>query len=78
MVVRGDTPAERATERIRNTHARRQEFYVKRIGEEAQTPRQRLNFACDFAKAVGDDLDDAARNKLAHAIALLAEEANRL
>lgn len=77
MVVRGATPAERADSRAQNTRARRQAFYVQRIGVEAQTPRQMLTFACDFAKAVGDDLDDSGRRELARAIALLAEEANK-
>jgi hypothetical protein len=77
MVVRGTTPQERAAVREENTRARRQGFYVARIRDEAKTARQKLTFACDFAKAVGDDLDEDGRFRLAGAIAKLAEEANR-
>jgi hypothetical protein len=78
MVVRGATPQERAAVRAENTRTKRQKFYVDRIRGARDVPRQQLSFACDFAKAVGDGLDNDGRRKLAHQIALLAEEANKL
>lgn len=74
--VRGDTREQRATARQKVRRERRVAFYRGLIAK-APSSRERLAQACDFAKSVGSDLDDAGRDELAGLIAKLADERNR-
>ena len=76
MAVRGATPEIRAEKRRKNQLERRNKFFTDRIVE-APTARQKLSIACDYAKAVGDDLDETGRLNLAKAIAGLADERSK-
>jgi hypothetical protein len=76
MGVTGPTKAERDAARQQVRRERRITFYRNRI-RDARSSRERLAQACDFAKAVGDDLDDTGRDQLAGLIAKLADERNR-
>jgi hypothetical protein len=77
MPVRGSTVEERRIARATERVKRRVKFYAGRI-RQARTGREQLAHACDFAKAVGDELDDRGRRELARLIAGLADERNRL
>lgn len=76
MAVRGTTFEEREAARQIRTRQRRLRHFVDAI-RDAQTGRQRLQQACQFAKAVGDDADDAARTEMAREIAEIADRRNR-
>lgn len=76
MAIRGTTPAERQAARIERTKKKRLEFFIGKI-REAATGRQRLQQACQFAKAVADDLPEDARTTLAYLIATAAENADK-
>lgn len=76
MAVRGATAEERRQARTERTRKNRLQFFVDAI-RDAATGRQRLQQACQFAKAVGDDLDDAARTEMAREIAEIADRRNR-
>lgn len=69
------TAAERAEAKAVKTRKRRVAFYAGRI-RAARNGREQLGHACDFAKAVGDDLDDAGRRHLAQQITQLADGRN--
>lgn len=75
MSVRGTTAEERQAARAGRTAARRLRFFVDEI-KAARTGRQRLQQACQFAKAVGDDLDDEGRTLMAREIAEIADRRN--
>ena len=76
MAVRGATAEERVQARKQRTRRNRLQFFVDAI-RDATTGRQRLQQACQFAKAVGDDLDDRARTEMAREIAEIADRRNR-
>lgn len=76
-MVRGTTFEEREVARQQRTRKNRLDHFVDAI-RGAKTGRQRLQQACQFAKAVGDDLDDQARTAMAREIAEIADRRNRL
>lgn len=73
--VRGTTPEERAAARQLRRGQRRLKFFTEEI-RKAANGRQRLQQACQYAKAVGDELDEPGRNELAQEIAELADRRN--
>lgn len=73
--VRGTTTEERAAARRLRRGQRRLAFFANEI-KNAANGHQRLQQACQYAKAVGDELDEHGRNKLARAIAELADRGN--
>ncbi len=73
--VRGSTAEERSAARRLVRGQRRLVFFTKEI-KNAANGRQRLQQACQFAKAVGDELDEAGRNELARAVAEIADRRN--
>ena len=75
-MVRGKTFEERQAARRERTRKNRLAHFVDAI-RDAKTGRQRLQQACQFAKAVGDDLDDEARTAMAREIAEVADRRNR-
>lgn len=76
MAVRGATPELRAQARRKMRVQRRNAFFTDLIIQ-AVTARQKLARAVDYAKAVGDDLDDAGRLELAKAITKLVDERSK-
>ncbi len=75
--VKGATAEERAAARKVRTSQRRLTHFIDAI-KEAKTGRQRLQQACQFAKAVGDDLDEQGRIEMAREVAEIADRRNRL
>ncbi|GGN39334.1 hypothetical protein GCM10010109_67140 [Actinoplanes campanulatus] len=73
--VRGTTAEERSAARRTRRGQRRLAFFTEEI-RKAANGRQRLQQACQFAKAVGDELDEHGRNELAKAIAEIADRRN--
>ncbi len=73
--VRGTTAEERAEARRLRRGWRRLDYFTRQI-RDATTGRQRLQQACAYAKAVGDELDDQGRTNLAREIAELADRRN--
>lgn len=73
--VRGTTTEERADARRLRRGQRRFEFFATEI-RNAVNGRQRLAQACQYVKAVGDELDEDGRNALAKAVAELADRRN--
>ncbi len=76
MAVRGSTPETRAEQRAVERRKKRVRFYRDLIAGTDRT-RAQLAYACDYVKAVADDLDDDARRELAGAVAALADERNK-
>lgn len=76
MAVRGQTAEERQAARAARTAHNRLQYFIDAI-RDATTGRQRLQQACQFVKAVGDDLDDTARTEMAREIAEIADRRNR-
>ena len=76
VAIRGATFEERRRARAERTRQNRLEFFLDAI-KQAKTGRQRLQQACQFVKAVADDLSDEARTAFAREIAELAERRNR-
>jgi hypothetical protein len=75
-MARGKTFEEREAARRERTRRNRLDHFIGAI-RDARTGRQRLQQACQFAKAVGDDLDDPARTAMAREIAEIADRRNR-
>lgn len=73
--VRGTTAEQRVAARRLVRGQRRLAFFTEEI-KKAVNGRQRLQQACQFAKAVGDELDEHSRNALAKEIAELADRRN--
>lgn len=73
---KGATRAERDAARVTLRRARRERFFVKRMAE-ARNGRAQLQQSCYFAQAVGDEMDDMGRRRLAAALARVVEEAQR-
>jgi hypothetical protein len=76
MAVRGSTPEARREARGAQRAQRRLDHFIHEI-RGATTGRQRLQQACQFAKAVANDLDDDARTDMAREIAEIADRRNR-
>ncbi|MEU4558484.1 hypothetical protein AB0F72_08840 [Actinoplanes sp. NPDC023936] len=76
MAVRGTTFEQRRATRAQRTRQNRLVFFTAEI-RKAQTGRQRLQQACQYAKAVCDDLPEDARTRLALTIAQAAEAADK-
>ncbi len=76
MAVTGATPAERPEAREAQRRKKRIAFHFARI-RSSRNGRERLENACAYARAVGDDLPDDARTALARAIVALADERNQ-
>lgn len=78
MAVRGSTPEERKVARAKVRRERRIKFYRDLItATPANKTRLRLAYACDFLRAVGDELGDEGRTDLARKVAALAEEGSK-
>jgi hypothetical protein len=77
LAVKGKTLQERVEARAKRRTERRNTFY-RGLMAKAQTPRQKLAIATDYAKAVGDELDDTGRLDLARAITKAADERSAL
>jgi hypothetical protein len=75
--VRGATPEQREQARTEIRAQRRDTFYRNLIAK-AKTPRQKLAIATDYAKAVGDELDDNGRLDLARAITKATDERSKV
>ncbi len=75
-MVRGSTPEERVESRARQTKARRGRHYQERINA-ADTSKARLAEACQYLRAVADDLTDVDRDALAAQVVALANERSR-
>ncbi len=73
--VRGTTAEDRAAARQLVRGQRRLKFFTEEI-RKAANGRERLQQACQFAKAVGDELDEHGRNELARAVAEIADRRN--
>lgn len=73
---RGLTAEERAAKKVENRKATRVRFYLKRM-REAGTSRGQLQQCTDYAKAVGDEIGDEGRRRLAARIAQVVEEVGR-
>lgn len=73
--VRGTTTEERAEARRLRRGQRRFEFFANAI-RTAVNGRQRVQQACQYAKAVGDELDEDGRNAFAKELAELADRRN--
>lgn len=77
MVVRGKTAQERKEARDKVRATRRNTFYRDLLAK-AATGRQKLAIATDYAKAIGDELDEQGRLALAHAITKATDERSPL
>ena len=72
MGVGGKTKEVRDAKRLERTRQRRVAFFLKRM-QEARNGRVQLQEACYFAQAVGDELPDDDRRRLAAAVARAVE-----
>lgn len=75
-MVKGATKEERAAQRAALRRTRRVKFFVEKMAE-ARNGRAQLQQSCYFAQAVGDEMDDTGRRRLAARIARVVEEAQR-
>lgn len=76
MVVRDPAAEERAVKKRKKTAKRRADYFTQAVLN-ARNGREQLQHACQYARAVGDDADEAIRRELAAGIAALADERNR-
>lgn len=75
-MVRGSTPEERVESRARQTRTRRGKHYQERI-HAAATGKARLAEACQYLRAVADDLTDVDRDAIAAQVVAIANERSR-
>jgi hypothetical protein len=75
-MVRGSTPEARVESRARQTRTRRGKHYQARI-HAAPTAKARLAEACQFLRAVADDLTDTDRDAIAAQVVAIANERSR-
>lgn len=76
MNVRGTSAEERRHARRKRTAVRRALFYRSRL-QEASSPYEQLGHACDYAAAVGDDLQPGQVVTFAREVAELADRWNK-
>lgn len=74
--VRGVTPAEREETRRERSRQRLTRHYSDRIAA-ATSPRQRLNHACDYLRAVACRLTRDEQDELAREVRRMADERNQ-
>jgi hypothetical protein len=73
VAIRGATQAERDAERVKRTAKRRSVAFQARI-RNAPTRKRQLSEACQYLRAVADDLPEAAQAKIANAVLALAND----
>lgn len=74
MEVRGTTVEERQEARRRRTAERRAVHYRGLLLAAAGSPSSQLRLACDYLRAIGDDLPPAEVTALARETAELADD----
>ena len=75
MSARNATPELREASRRLRRGQRRLTFFAAKI-RDAADGRRRLQEACAYVKAVGDELDERGKNELAKAVAEVADGRN--
>jgi hypothetical protein len=71
--VRGSTAEERRQARRKLTADRRALFYRGRLQEAGGNPADQLRHACEYVRAIGDDLPPGEAAALAREVAELAD-----